>query len=98
MLALYEKMLSLRRVEPALSIGAYASIAAQGNLLAYRRQEGNERFIVALNLGSEVLAFDVPGALHGKIVLSTHLDREGEAVEGRLELRGDEGVVIRMNE
>jgi alpha-glucosidase len=95
MLALNERLLSLRRAEPALNIGAYASVPAQGNLLAYRRQEGNDRFLVALNLGSEAILFDGPGPLGGKIVLSTHIDREGDAVEGRLELRGDEGVIIR---
>jgi alpha-glucosidase len=54
--------------------------------------------VVALNLGSDVVAFDAPGGQRGQIVLSTYLDREADAVDGRLELRSDEGVVIRMHE
>jgi len=30
----------------------------------------------------------------GEILLSTFLDREGEKIEGALDLRGDEGVII----
>jgi hypothetical protein len=32
----------------------------------------------------------------GRILLSTHTDRLGEAVAGHLQLRADEGVVIEL--
>lgn len=35
---------------------------------------------------------------NGKVLVSTHLDREGERVDGTLELRGDEGVVAELDE
>jgi len=38
---------------------------------------------------------DLPG-IRGQVVLSTHLDREGERASDKVELRGDEGVVLRI--
>jgi hypothetical protein len=32
----------------------------------------------------------------GPILLSTHLDREGDAAAGDVKLRADEGVIIRL--
>jgi len=32
----------------------------------------------------------------GKLLLSTNLDRTGETVSGGLDLRGDEGLIIRL--
>jgi alpha-glucosidase len=96
MLTLYRRLLELRRREPALNIGSYTAVPAQGNLLAYRRQSGGTRFLIVLNLGNEdaVLTGAVPAE---KIELSTYLDREeGAPFEGRLELRPAEGVVVRL--
>jgi hypothetical protein len=33
----------------------------------------------------------------GRIVVSTHLDREGELMEGELNLRANEGVIISLD-
>jgi hypothetical protein len=33
-------------------------------------------------------------SLRGRILLSSHADRNGETVDGELDLRGNEGVVI----
>jgi alpha-glucosidase len=51
--------------------------------------------VIALNLGDQPvsIASDAAG-LNGDILLSTFLDREGEKVEGTLDLRGNEGVII----
>jgi hypothetical protein len=35
-------------------------------------------------------------AFKGKILLSTNLDRTGETVSGGLDLRGNEGLIIRL--
>ena len=35
-------------------------------------------------------------AFPGEILLSTYLDRSGEAVSGGLVLRGNEGLIIRL--
>ena len=37
------------------------------------------------------------GQIAGRLVLSSHLDRDGEAVRGSIELRAHEGAVIELN-
>jgi alpha-glucosidase len=94
-LNLYKALIALRRRLPQLTSGDYEPVAAQGDLLLYRRQGESGAVTVALNLGAEPvsLASDVLG--HGaEILLSTELDREGEKVEGAVDLRGNEGVMI----
>ena len=46
-------------------------------------------------LGREQVV-DLNPADSGRIALSTHLDREGEEASGRVKLRPNEGVVIRL--
>jgi alpha-glucosidase len=93
MLALHRRLLALRRAEPALATGSYTPLEAAGDLLAYRRQKGGRRFLVALNLGARPQTF-VRDDMDGRISLSTHLDRDGEKTAGTLELRGGEGVIV----
>jgi alpha-glucosidase len=92
MLTLYRKLIELRRSEAALSIGKYRHVAVEGDVYAYEREETGRRFVVALNFGAG--SQRVNSGVRGKVVVGTHLDRVGEAVEGTIELRGNEGVVI----
>lgn len=94
-LNLYKALIDLRKRRRELVSGAYVPIAAEGDLLLYRRQCEDEAVVIALNLGSEPvsLASDAIG-LDGEILLSTFLDRQSEKVHGGLDLRGDEGVII----
>jgi alpha-glucosidase len=95
MLALHRRLLALRRAEPALSIGSYAPVDAAGDVLAYLREHDGSRFLVALNLGSSPASLEFDGA--GEVVLSTHIDRKDNPIRGRVALRGDEGVVVRLS-
>jgi alpha-glucosidase len=95
MLALYQRLIGLRRTSPALEIGSYAPVPADGDLLAYIRAAGAQRFLIALNLGSQEQTLDLH-ALRGRVVLSTHLDREGEPADGMLSLRADEGAIVEL--
>jgi alpha-glucosidase len=98
MLSLYRALLALRRAEPALSVGAYASVAAGADeVLAYERRDEatGRRLRIALNLGNrprELVGF-VPS---GRLLLSTHLTRSGEAIRGAVRLGPDEGVVVEL--
>src|ERR1700750_1897813 len=94
-LNLYRALIGLRRKLPQLMSGDYVPIAAEGDLLLYRRQSEGEAVVVALNLGAEPVstASEAIG-LDGEILLSTALDREGETIQGALDLRGNEGVII----
>jgi alpha-glucosidase len=94
-LNLYKALIRLRRKLPQLVSGTYTPIAADGDLLLYRRLSEAGSAVIALNLGAEPvsIASDAIG-LGGEILLSTFLDRQGEKIEGVLDLRGNEGVVI----
>jgi alpha-glucosidase len=94
-LSLYKALIGLRKKLPQLMSGDYVPIAAQGDLLLYRRQRAGATVVVALNLGAEPvsIASDAAG-LDGEILLSTFLDRQGEKIRGVLDLRGNEGAII----
>jgi alpha-glucosidase len=95
-LALYRRLLALRRAEPALAVGGYAPVPAEGDVLAYLRSHGARRFLIALNLGPQAQSPDLGALGGGRIALSTHLDREDEQVSGTLDLRADEGVIVEL--
>ena len=97
MLSLHRRLIALRRREPALAIGAWSTVAAEGALLAYARGSGARRLLIVLNLGPEPALFiteQVP--ICGVVVACTTLAREGERVEGSLALAGDEGLVVAL--
>jgi alpha-glucosidase len=97
MLNLYRRLIALRRQRPALSVGSYQAIVARGDLLLYVREQGADRVLVALNLGSEATAVDLSATdFRGKVLLSSFADRDGEALTGSIDLRGDEGLVIEI--
>ena len=51
--------------------------------------------MIALNLGDQPISIASSTAgLSGTILLSTFLDRERETIEGTVDLRGNEGVII----
>ncbi|SHG29907.1 alpha-glucosidase [Bradyrhizobium erythrophlei] len=94
-LSLYKALITLRRKLLPLRSGDYVPIAAQGDLLLYRRQSEGQAVVIALNLGDQPVSIASGAAgLNGDILLSTFLDREAEKVDGTLDLRGNEGVMI----
>ena len=94
-LSLYKRLIALRKASPALVEGDYHPIAAQGDLLVYRREAEGIAIIVVLNLGPDPIAVTTSAIrFNSEILLSTFLDREGERLEGVLDLRGNEGVVV----
>ncbi len=95
LLGLYRRLIELRRKEPALSTGDYASLDATGDVFAYLRRAGKRRFLVALNLGHCPQLLALP-SVRGRIVLNTHLDRDGEAASEVLRLRENEGVILEI--
>jgi alpha-glucosidase len=89
MLTLVRTLLVVRKETPALLHGAYQSYKAPQGVFAYLR--GGE-VLVALNFTQKPQALSTPG---GEILLSTHLDRYGK-VEGVLELRPHEGLIVKL--
>lgn len=93
MLSLYRALIALRRAEPALHGGRYASLESPDGTYVYVRESGADRFVVALNFTDAPV--NVPLAQGGDLLLSTALDRQ-EAVSGSVALRPNEGVIIRV--
>lgn len=95
LLSLYRALIALRKRQPALQLGNYQPLAAQGDVLLFRRVGGGSSLLVALNLGAAPVAvLSEQFSLDGEILLSTFMDRAGERVGATLDLRGDEGVII----
>lgn len=91
-LALYHRLLSVRRRHDALATGAFRMIGVQDNVLIYEREGQDERILVCLNFGDngQVLARQ---HLHdAKILASTHPDRTN--LDTDLILRPNEGLAI----
>jgi alpha-glucosidase len=94
-LTFQRRLLALRRACPALVLGELALIEGAGDVLAYERRTGEQRLLVALNLGSTRQELALPTwAQHAKPLLSTIAFGEPARAEERLTLRPDEGLVL----
>lgn len=99
-LALYRRLLALRRAHLALSLGDFALLGgldSAPDVLAYERRHGEERLLIALNLGHAPQEVTLPAWARGtRPLLSTtwSAESEGSSVGDRLVLRPDEGVIL----
>ena len=97
MLALTRALLELRHREPSLSLGNWAPLPVDGDVLCYTRTCPNRGFVIALNLQSAPKVARFHQDLAGTVELSTHLGRCGEPVSDRIDLSADEAVIIRTD-
>ena len=97
LLSLYRRLIALRNDEPVLVHGSYERIACDPPLFAYRRAGEEAAFLILLNFASEAVDAELGSGVEGHIVLSTALDRENETCSGTVAVRGDEGLVIRVD-
>ncbi|MHC2337632.1 alpha-amylase family glycosyl hydrolase [Bradyrhizobium sp. USDA 4454] len=96
---LYRRLIELRRSNQVLLQGSYRTILARGDLLLFIREYSGHRLLVALNLGNDPASLNFEeGTLRGRLMLSSSLDREDEDVDGRLDLRDAEGVIISLSQ
>jgi alpha-glucosidase len=91
-LALYRRLIAIRREHLALSVGDYVPGEVEGDVFWFERRHKDARLIVALNFGPEASVVRLPD--DRRVLLSTHLDRDGERVGSQLTLRGDEGAIL----
>jgi alpha-glucosidase len=96
-LNLYRRLLALRRQHPALASGRYRPIEAEGDILTFIREQGGERLLVALNFGDGPASAVLPEEYHGTVLLSLRADRPGESLRGRIDLAGNDGVLVRLD-
>ncbi len=96
-LSLYRRLLGLRRTRPALQGGSYRPVdVAYDDVYVYDRAVFAERYLVALNFAAEPRTLAIPGETTGRVLLSTHLDREEAVSLDALALRANEGVIIEL--
>ncbi|QPF85260.1 DUF3459 domain-containing protein [Bradyrhizobium genosp. L] len=95
-LNLYKALIALRRELPQLVHGSYEPVTAHGDVLLYRRRSAAGAIaVIALNFGGQPAAITSSAiGFSNQILLSTFMDREGEKVEGMLDLRANEGVIL----
>ncbi len=96
-LGLYKALIKLRRQNSPLVTGSYEPIAAENELLIYRRRGPNASLVIVLNFSADPVSL-ASGVIEpqGEILLSTFMDRTGEAISGSLDLRGNEGVITQF--
>jgi alpha-glucosidase len=98
MLTLYRRLLALRRQHDTLHAGAIEDVAAEGDVLRYRRiavPDGESTdFQVLLNLGAEVARVR---CAPGTVVLTTLLDGGGAPVDGEVTIEAGEGLLIALD-
>jgi alpha-glucosidase len=98
-LALYRRLITIRRGEPALEVGRFEPYPSTHDVLAYfrRGREDDASFLVVLNLGSrpQVLA-GTAQTDRASVAVGTHHEREGERIHGDVVLGPHEGVILRL--
>ncbi len=94
LLSLYRRLIDLRQSQPALSIGSYRPIPAEGDVLAYMRLKGETRLLIALNLGPEPATLSPPTSSHHHLLMTTYMDQGDHPIDGEIHLRPHEGVIV----
>jgi alpha-glucosidase len=94
MLNLYRTLLQYRKESKPLQIGSYRRSAAPAGCYAYERTTDRQQVLVALNFTGVELRVPLESA--GTVVLSTNVDRTGEAAASEITLGPDEGIIIEI--
>ena len=93
MLALYQRLLRLRRREPALVAGRLTEMTSEGGVLQFVTSHRENQFKVAVNLAEEPRRIPLEA---GVIVACTKLSREGESVRGHVQLEQGEAFILQL--
>jgi alpha-glucosidase len=97
LLAVYRRLIELRKAEPALTDGLQTQVLRQAALLFFRRELPDRRLLVVFNMSGDHQVFDLsecgPPA---HLLLSTFLDRDDESPEREVRLRGYEGIILAL--
>jgi alpha-glucosidase len=91
MLRLCQRLISLRRTRPALAGRNFRPRRGNDSIVAFERPHDTAPLLVMANIGAHTASFAWDG--DGEIILSSHLDREGQ-ISGPIKLRPDEALVV----
>ena len=95
---LYRRLIAARKQHAALARGDYHPNVTESDFLIYTREAEGRRVLVALNLTAVGGAVSFPdGQVSGIVLVSVFGDRDGEAVNDTVSLRGNEGLVIALH-
>jgi alpha-glucosidase len=95
-LSLYRRLIALRQRYQALAIGAYTTLLADSDILAYERSYAGQRFLIVLNFGNRLQTYRIPEMTGARLLVSTSLDRGEQLSNDRISLAGNEGVIISL--
>ncbi|GAB3893442.1 alpha-amylase family glycosyl hydrolase [Spirosoma agri] len=100
MLSFYKRLIKLRQQEPSLMVGDYIPVHADTQLIAYIRQfDTDSRFLIVLNLSHRPGFFKAKdSSLKGVVEIATTPEWEGNPVGSTIGLRGDEGILVRLDD
>jgi alpha-glucosidase len=98
MLCFHKQLIELRQREPSFTTGDYKPVHADKQSLAYVRQAEDSRpFLVVLNLSHRPCYLNLQHTnFHGKVVLSTSPELHGSGISERIQLSGDEGIIVEL--
>jgi alpha-glucosidase len=94
-LNLYKKLLKLRSESEVLRKGSYHSMDVSPSVFSYKRRDGDDELLILLNFSNKAQHITVAG-LKGAIIISTHLDHTDTEVTEQLNLRANEGLLIKV--
>jgi alpha-glucosidase len=96
LLTLYQRLLHIRKHSPALAHGRYSPLDnAPPDCYLYLRENEQERFLIALNFGTEPRELDLNHS-DAYLVISTELDRAEGQSSSPLTLRSHEGIIFKL--
>src|SRR5262249_59861167 len=96
-LTLYHRLIELRRAVPALSIGDFAPLPADDDLMAYIRKTAERRLPVVLNLNAKPKCFSMSELQCGcSPFLLTYLYCNPGALQKKVDFRADEGAIVEL--
>ena len=96
-LALIRALLDLRRSHSAFISGSYQTLEQENRAcFVYMRQYESKHYLVALNLSAENQVVTLSEQSQGRVLLSTHMDREEHLLLSEIHLRGNEGLLIEI--
>src|ERR1700692_4819220 len=93
-LHLYRKLIDLRRNRPTLVSGKMQFVGADKGVLRYERRGDDDRILVLLNMSADSVGMTTES---GTILASTEFDREGQKLNGTVEMKAAEGMVIDLD-
>ena len=97
MLALYRRLIAMRREHAALHAGAIAEVRAEAGVLRYERHSPDgsvgERLLILANLTNDLATVAVPTS---RVLLTTILDGDGAVCTGAFTLEAGEGVLLEL--